>query len=94
MRTKEIKEVVNTDAFKVASVDNIKVLLQYAKAYAGRMSNIWYGTSIQCVDPKPRSLILSRKQMPSQSHKIIDSSSVALTGKAYGLSLMQSVTPP
>lgn len=32
-RKGEIKEELNTDAFKVESVDNIEVLLQYAKAY-------------------------------------------------------------
>ena len=101
-RKREIKEELNTDAFKVPSVDNIEVLLQYAKAYAGRMSSIWDGTSIQCVEPKPTSLILSRKQMPSQgsdssspslpgkvcthSHRVSDFSSLAFMGEACALS--------
>ena len=86
----------------MASVDNIEVLLQYTKAYSGRMSNIWHGTSIQCVEPTPTSLILSRKQMPSLgsdsfstslpgiacalSHTGSDSSSLALTSEACALS--------
>ena len=64
------KEELNSSAFKVASVDNIDVLSHFAKAYAGRPSNIWHGTSIQCVEPKPRSLILSS----SHSHQGQESS--------------------
>lgn len=58
-RGKEMEAEFNPQAFKLASVDNIDVLSQYAKAYAGKASNIWHGISIQCVEPKPKSLLIS-----------------------------------
>ena len=57
----------NPQAFKLASVDNIDVLSQYAKAYARKTSNIWYGTSIHCVEPKPNGLISTDKDCDNTS---------------------------
>ena len=39
-REKEMETEFNPQAFKLASVDNIDVLSQYTKAYAGKTSNI------------------------------------------------------
>ena len=58
-REKEMEKDFNPQAFKLASVDNIDVLSQYAKAYTGKTSNIWHGTSIQFVEPKPNGLLIS-----------------------------------
>ena len=54
-REKEIEAELSPQAFKLASVDNIDVHSQYSKAYAGKVSNIWHGTSIQCIEPKSES---------------------------------------
>lgn len=46
-RETELEKELNTPAVKLASIDNIDVLSKYGKAYAGKTSNIWHGTSIQ-----------------------------------------------
>jgi hypothetical protein len=68
-REKEMEAEFNPQAFKLASVDNIDVLSQYTKAYAGKTSNIWHGTSIQCVEPKPKSLLCTNKNT-STPHQV------------------------
>ena len=62
IREQEINLEFTPQAFLLASLDNIDVLLSHASAYAGKPSNIWHGTSIQCVEPKPNSLF----QTPSE----------------------------
>lgn len=57
-RANEIDLELTPCAFRLASLDNVDVLLSHASAYAGKPSNIWHGTSIQCVEPKPDSLSL------------------------------------
>ena len=61
IREKEIQLEMTPDAFRLASIDNVDVLPLHASAYAGKPSNIWHGTSIQCVEPKPESLVHTSK---------------------------------
>ena len=56
-RASEIDLELTPCAFRLASLDNVDVLLSHASAYAGKPSSIWHGTSIQCVEPKPNSLL-------------------------------------
>ena len=51
----------NPQAFKLASRDNIDVLSQYTKA--GKTSNMWHGTSIQCIEPKPKSPLCKQEYL-------------------------------
>ena len=63
-REKEFQHEVTQNAFCLASADNIDNKSSYAAAYAGKASNIWHGTSIQCVEPRPNSLHISSSVMP------------------------------
>ena len=67
MRANEIYLELTPQAFRLASLDNIDVLMSHASAYAGKPSNIWHGTSIQCVEPKPKSLF-SKMECEKQSN--------------------------
>ena len=57
IREKEIKLEMTPDVFRLASIDNDDILPLHASAYAGKPSNIWHGTSVQCVEPKPKSQV-------------------------------------
>ena len=63
-REKGIKKELSSSAFKI---DNIDVLSHSATAYAGKKSNIWHGTSIQCVEPKVSSLFAKVGEPSSHS---------------------------
>ena len=65
-RPDEIKLEMTPHAFQLASLDNMDVLLSHASAYAGKPSNIWHDTSIQCVEPKPKSLLHTSKTYKKQ----------------------------
>ena len=67
MRANEIYLELTSQAFRIASLDNINVLLSHAAAYAGKPSNIWYSISIQCMEPKPKSLV-SKLESEKQSN--------------------------
>ena len=56
IREKEIQLEMTPDVFRLASIDNVDVVPLHASAYAGKPSNIWHGTSVQCIEPKPKSL--------------------------------------
>ena len=93
MRTNEIYLELTPQAFRLASLDNIDVLMSHASAYAGKPSNIWHGTSIQCVEPKPKSLISklecekrsnsSTKSQPQQSPVPVSRASLFQPGKSH-----------
>ena len=67
-RKNEILLELTSKECRLASIDNIDVLLSNASAYAGKPSNIWHGTSIQCMKPQPKSIankLQSEKQINS-----------------------------
>ena len=50
-----IKDLLVEGAFAVASTDNIDFLQSHAAVYCGSQHRSWHATSIQLVQPKPRS---------------------------------------
>ena len=44
------------NSFTVASADNLDYLHSYARVYCGEQKSSWHGTTVQVVQPQPRSL--------------------------------------
>ena len=68
-REEELLQELTPNAFCVASTDNVDIVPTYASVYAGKSTNSWHGTSIQYIEPKPKSLV-SRNVTPLEKEGV------------------------
>ena len=60
---------LSPNAFRIVSVDNIDVLQSHAQVYASDTHRSYHGTSIQCVEPLPKTCVNAHNRQVTDTEK-------------------------
>ena len=85
---------LSPNAFRIVSVDNIDLMQSHAQVYATDSHRSYHGTSIQCVEPMPRTCVLNAHpcvtDIQKQVHALTPSRSTDIQKRVHALTPSRS----